>query len=50
MFVIEFFACGGAFTACYVFTDSVAAAEGYSEQNRQGCNLDNQVHLHSSLL
>ena len=45
IFIIEFFSCDGAFTACYVFTDCVAAAEGCSEQNKQGCNLDNQVHF-----
>ena len=27
--------------ARYVFANSVAAAEGYSEQQKQGCELDN---------
>jgi hypothetical protein len=27
-----------------VFADSVAAAEGYNEQNKQKCNLYNQLH------
>jgi hypothetical protein len=27
-----------------VFADSVAAAEGHNEQNKQGCNLYNQLH------
>jgi hypothetical protein len=26
------------------FTDSVAAAKGYNEQNKQGCKLYNQLH------
>ena len=31
-------------TPCNVFADSVATAEGYNDQNKQGCNLDNQLH------
>jgi hypothetical protein len=41
MFVVEFFARGSVPPARYVFADSVAAAEGYNEQQKQGCKLDN---------
>jgi hypothetical protein len=44
MFFVEYFTCRFAPTPRNVFADSVATAEGYNDQNKQGCNLYNQLH------
>ena len=38
---VEFLTCGSVPPARYVLRDSVAAAEGYSEQQKQGCEFYN---------
>ena len=43
MFRVKFVTCGSVPPARYVFANSVAAAEGYSEQQKQGCELDNSA-------
>ena len=40
MFVVEFFARGSVPSVRDVLADSVAEAEGYSEQQKQGCSSD----------
>jgi hypothetical protein len=40
MFIVKLFTRRSPSTARYVFADSVAAAEGYSEQQKQGCSSD----------
>jgi hypothetical protein len=44
MFFKEFFARNDMPAPRYVVAESVAAAEGRNEQNKQGCNLHNQLH------
>jgi hypothetical protein len=44
MFVVEFFARGSVPSARDVLADSVAEAEGYSEQRKQGCKFYNWLH------
>ena len=40
LFIVKLFTRRSPSTARYVFADSVAAAEGYSEQQKQGCSSD----------